>query len=290
MVYDAFGRALHLEEGKTTDQKGQYTLEKVNCLGCCTLAPVVQIDEVTYGHVDVEGVPRVLDAFEHQPKKKEDHTSGNGTGMEKTDGEIRIGLGSCCVASGSEEVKESVELAVVQNALNVKMKGVGCVGMCHQVPLLEIVPKGQEPVLYSKVQAEDVDKIVHRHFHAHNFWQRFKTKIYSLVEDIQTDYNWAGIDQYELNTREKQVSSFLDKQVPIATEYRGVIDPLDLAEYKRGFGFKALSRCLKEFKPQQIIDLIKQSGLRGRGGAGFSTGEKWQIFHDQQGETKFPHL
>ena len=287
LVYDAFGRALHLEEGKTTDKEGHYTLEKVNCLGCCTLAPVVQIDEVTYGHVDVEGVGKVLDAFEHLPDKKETKKAGTGANGEKKDGEIRIGLGSCCVASGSEDVKESVELAVLQNALDINMKSVGCVGMCHQVPLLEIVPNGKEPILYSKVQPEDVNKIVDQHFKSQSIWQRLKSSVYNYIEDVQTDKNWDGVDQYQLNVREKQVSSFLGRQIPIATEYRGAIDPLDLAEYKRGHGFRALSKCLKELQPQQIINFIKESGLKGRGGAGFPTGQKWQIFYDQKKETKY---
>lgn len=287
LVYDAFGRALHLEDGNTTDKEGHYTLEKVNCLGCCTLAPVVQIDEVTYGHVDVEGVGRVLDAFEHLPKEKENQKSGKSQNGQKKDGEIRIGLGSCCVASGSEEVKESVELAVVQNSLEISMKSVGCVGMCHQVPLLEIVPNGKEPILYSKVQPEDVSKIVDQHFKSQSIWQRIKSSLYNYIEDVQTDKNWEGVDHYELNVREKQVSSFLGRQIPIATEHRGAIDPLDLAEYRRGHGFRALSRCLKEFNPQQVVDFIKQSGLKGRGGAGFPTGQKWQIFHDQKKETKY---
>jgi NADH-quinone oxidoreductase subunit F len=285
-VYDTFGRTLHLEPGHDTDSHGHYTLEKVNCLGCCTLAPVVQIDDITYGHVDVEAVKRVLNVFEHsvnQPKPKKlislEHSHH--------DGEIRVGLGSCCVASGSEEVKNSVELALREISLDVNMKAVGCVGMCHQVPLLEIVPKGKEPVLYSKVQPGDVKKIITRHFKPHNFFQRIKSEVYDFIEEIQTDRNWDGVEQYELNVREKHVSSFLGRQVPIATEYRGAIDPLDLDEYKRGFGFRALSICLKEMTPDQIIKKIQESGLRGRGGAGFPTGAKWETFKIQKSTLKY---
>jgi NADH-quinone oxidoreductase subunit F len=286
-VYDTFGRTLHLEPGHDTDSQGHYTLEKVNCLGCCTLAPVVQIDEITYGHVDVEGVKRVLSTFEHmqdQPKLREKDISP--VRMFK-DGEIRVGLGSCCVASGSEEVKNSVELAVKEIAIDVNMKGVGCVGMCHQVPLLEIIPKGKEPVLYSKVQPGDVKKIISRHFKSRGIWQRFKNSLFDIVEDIQTDRNWEGVDQYELHVREKHVSSFLGQQVPIATEFRGAIDPLDIAEYKRGFGFKALSTCLQEMTPDHIIQKIQESGLRGRGGAGFPTGAKWETFKIQKSTLKY---
>ncbi|MCG8306535.1 MAG: NAD(P)H-dependent oxidoreductase subunit E [Cytophagales bacterium] len=286
LIYDAFGRTLQLEGTATTDKDGRYTLEKVNCLGCCTLAPVVQIDQVTYGHVDVEGVGRVLSDFEHLG------ATGNGEKKEKfsntnKDGEIRIGLGSCCVASGSEQVKATVESVVKLNSLDVKMKGVGCVGMCHQVPLLEIIPKEQEPVLYSKVHPEDVRKILDRHFKPRGIWHRLRSSVYNFIEDIQTDKNWNGVAHYELNIREKQVSSFLGRQIPIATEHRGIIDPLDIVEYKRGFGFKSIARCLSAFTPEQVIQAIKQSGIRGRGGAGFPTGEKWQLLYNQKSDTKY---
>jgi NADH:ubiquinone oxidoreductase subunit F (NADH-binding)/NADH:ubiquinone oxidoreductase subunit E/NAD-dependent dihydropyrimidine dehydrogenase PreA subunit len=287
LVYDTFGRELHLGAGEDTDKKGNYTLEKVNCLGCCTLAPVVQIDDVTYGHVEVETVKRVLHSFENlhgHPKPKEIERNG---AHKNSHGEIRIGLGSCCIASGSEDVKNSVELAVKEIALDVNMKRVGCVGMCHQVPLLEVIPKGKEPVLYAKVQPGDVKKIIHRHFKPQGIWQRMRSSIFNFVEDIQTDRNWEGIEQYELNVREKHVTSFLDRQVPIATEFRGAIDPLDIYEYKQGFGFKALTRCLKELSPDEIVSKIQESGLRGRGGAGFPTGAKWETFKIQKSNLKY---
>ncbi len=286
LVYDAFGRALHLEGSKTTDKEGHYTLEKVNCLGCCTIAPVVQIDEVTYGHVEVDAVAKVIDSFEHQDKTDQKKSLEKSNG-DKKDGEIRIGLGSCCVASGSEEVKTSVESVVMQNSLDVTLKSVGCVGMCHQVPLLEIIPQGKEPTLYSKVQPEDIKKIVDRHFKPQGIWHKLRSSIYDFIEDIQTDKNWEGVERYELNVREKQVSSFLGRQIPIATEHRGTIDPLDIQEYKRGHGFRSICRCLKELKPQQVIERIVQSELKGRGGAGFPTGEKWQLFADQKNNTKY---
>lgn len=287
LVYDAFGRELKLEGDENTDTDGHYTLEKVNCLGCCTLAPVVQIDKVTYGHVDVEGVSKVINSFEHHGKNETKNGKNKKSKSNKNDGEIRIGLGSCCVASGSEEVKKSVELAVIENSLDVHMKGVGCVGMCHQVPLLEIVPEGKEPILYSKVQAEDVKMIVDRHFRPQGIWQKMRSSLYNFIEEIQTDKSWQGVEQYELNVRDQHVSSFLGRQVPIATEHRGAIDPLDLSEYKRDFGFKSLERCLNEFTPSQIIETIKQSGLRGRGGAGFPTGIKWEIYQEQKSEIKY---
>ncbi|MCK5461482.1 MAG: NAD(P)H-dependent oxidoreductase subunit E, partial [Bacteroidales bacterium] len=159
LVYDALRREMKLNKGVNTDAAGRYTLEKVNCLGCCTLAPVVQIDNITYGHVASDKVADVIKDFERNrhTKGKSQVRSVDG---KKIDGEIRIGLGSCCVASGSEEIRQAVEETVQQRGLNVSLKHVGCVGMCHQVPLVEIVPEQKEATLYAKVSPDSVKSII----------------------------------------------------------------------------------------------------------------------------------
>jgi NADH-quinone oxidoreductase subunit F len=273
-------------QGSSTDKNGKYTLEKVNCLGCCTLAPVVLIDEITYGHLDIEGVHQALQSFEHE-KDRQNKRPVMAAQAKQIQGEIRVGLGSCCVASGSEAVKKSVEESVFSQGLNVRLKPVGCVGMCHQVPLLEIIPNGNSPVLYANVSAENVNGILKRHFRPSGFWRRIKTSILDVAADIQTDRNWEGIERYELDVREKHVSAFLGGQVPIVTKNRGAIDPLDLEEYIRHEGFKALRKCLLEYDPDEMIELIIRSGLQGRGGAGFPTGKKWKRLKDNPGEKKY---
>jgi len=287
LVYDEFKRTLHLDGHSNTDKEGNYTLEKVNCLGCCTLAPVVQIDDQTYGHVDIEGVGKVIQSFEDDLTSTKKLTRNAKVNKKAFQGEIRIGLGSCCVASGSEEVKEMVETTVIDKSLNVEMKRVGCVGMCHRVPLLEIIPNGKEAILYSNVQSGDVKMILTKHFRPDGFWSQLKSSIFEMAEDIQTDRNWEGVEKFESNIREKQVSAFLGRQVPIATEYRGAIDPIDIDEYKSRFGFMALKKSLKELSPDEIILKVQQSGLKGRGGAGFPTGIKWEILKKQNNEIKY---
>ena len=286
LVYDALRREMKLKNGEETDASGKYTLEKVSCLGCCTLAPVVQIDQVTYGHVSASQVDELIADFE---KQKDSKTKKQ---VRKTDGstikgEIRIGLGSCCVASGSSEIKEAVEEVVNDHNLQVNLKHVGCVGMCHQVPLVEIVPNNEEPTLYSKVKPEDVKDIISNHFQSSNFLSRLKNKFFDTVENIQTDRKWAGIERYELDIREKHVSSFLGEQIPIATEHRGIINPLDEEEYKARGGWLALKKVLQKYSPQEVIQEIKDSGIRGRGGGGFPTGIKWEIVAQQESEVKY---
>jgi NADH-quinone oxidoreductase subunit F len=275
-VYDAFRRKFKLSEGENTDASGKYTLEKVSCLGCCTLAPVVQIDQITYGHVATSQIDEILSDFNLQKdaKARKQYRQADGTEIQ---GEIRIGLGSCCVASGSDEIRKAVEDTVNSGGLRVKLKHVGCVGMCHQVPLVEVVPAVGEPILYSKVRPEDVKDIVNSHFKPKGLFALLKSKLMDTVEHIQTDAKWDGVERYALDMREKHVSSFLGKQIPIATEYRGILNPIDIEEYRSRGGFASIRKALLEMTPEEVIHEVRESGIRGRGGAGFPTGIKWEL-------------
>ena len=285
-VYDAFKRKFKLQDEEVTDASGKYTLEKVSCLGCCTLAPVVQIDQITYGHVATSQIDEILSDFESQKdtKSKKQYRKSDGTEIQ---GEIRIGLGSCCVASGSDEIRKEVENTVNGSGLRVKLKHVGCVGMCHQVPLVEIVPVNGEPTLYSKVRPEDVKDIVSSHFKPHGLLARLKSKLLDTVEYIQTDAKWDGVERYALDYREKQVVSFLGKQIPIATEYRGILNPIDIEEYRSRGGFQSIRKALLEMTPAEVIHEVRESGIRGRGGAGFPTGMKWELVARHQESEKY---
>ena len=285
-VYDAFRRSLKLNDDEDTDKNRKYTIEKVSCLGCCTLAPVVQIDDVTYGHVGTNQVAEVLSDFEKHKDNKHRKKVRKANGAE-LEGEIRIGLGSCCVASGSEEIREAVENVVNNTGMHVKLKHVGCVGMCHQVPLLEVVPVNSETTLYSKVRPEDVKQILQRHFKPGSFTAKIRNTFFSTLENIRTDAGWEGVERYKLDVREKHVTSFLGKQIPIATEHRGMINPTDVDEYIGKGGFVALKKALTDMQPQQIINEVKLSGIRGRGGAGFPTGTKWELVASKSGAEKY---
>lgn len=286
LVHDALRREFKLQDGIDTDESGKYTIEKVACLGCCTLAPVVQIDETTYGHVAPDQVGELISDFESATGKTNPKKARKADGTE-IKGEIRIGLGSCCVASGSEDIKNEVEDVINESGLRVTLKHVGCVGMCHQVPLVEIVPNEGEPTLYAKVKPEDVKSIVENHFDAPGLFTKTKNKLLNLVETIQTDRNWDGVKRYEISMREKPVASFLGKQIPIATEYRGIINPLDVDEYLKRGGFAATQKVLKTMTSAEVVEEVKNSGIRGRGGGGFPTGIKWGLVKKQISETKY---
>lgn len=287
-VYDALRRHFNLTGSEETDSARKFTIEKVSCLGCCTLAPVVQIDEITYGHVTSDKVDSILADFENhagltEPKKGKFRNSDG----SEIQGEIRVGLGSCCVASGSEDVKKALEETIENSGMHIVLKNVGCVGMCHQVPLVEVIPYNEKPILYAKVRPEEIHGIIRRHFQSKSPFRRIKQTLYNFFENLQTDAVWEGVEKYSIDAREEQVADFLDRQVPIATQYRGIINPLDIEEYITHEGFEAMRICLKEYSSDQIIQTIKESGLRGRGGAGFPTGLKWSLVAGNHSDVKY---
>lgn len=283
LVHDAFAHQLGLQPGQDTDAAGEFTLEPVACLGCCTLAPVVQIDDATYGHLTPLGVPRVLRDFAHRRPAR--HHPRHEAQTEHFAGEIRIGLGSCCVAQGSSRVFDEATEVVAASGARASIKRVGCVGMCHQTPLMELVQPDGTSSLYSHVQAEQVEAIILRHFQPRGWLSRLRHQANRLLEAL---YGNGHADEHQqLEPREAPVCDFLGPQRRIATEFCGSMDPLDIDEYLLHNGFDAVRRCLRELTPEQIIEQIDSSGLRGRGGAGFPTHFKWSKVRAAAGEAKY---
>jgi len=286
LVHDAFCRELFIVEGQDTDPEGRFTLQKIACLGCCTIAPVVQIDDVTYGHVKIEGVANILQDFSHHESRKIVESRDRKIQTEDA-GEIKIGLGSCCVASGSRRVQQALEMCLEETGIHTQVKRVGCVGMCHRTPLLEVSVPDKDPILYDSVQPEDVRGIVLRHYKPKTLRQRIKNAAFSLIEKIIDDPHSNGFTRHPLHVRDSSIQAFLGRQKHIVTEHSGQIDPIDLQEYCSKGGFEALERSLSEFSPDDVINQIKSSGLRGRGGAGFPSGQKWQVTQQAKDDTKF---
>ena len=272
----ALRRRLGLAGDEDTDSEGLFTLRKVACLGCCTLAPAVQIDYVTYGHLDADLAPKVLDDFLALARRTGDRRRRTVTGSaEGAEGEIRLGLGSCCISRGSGTLHDALLDALEKTDVSARIKPVGCVGMCHQTPLLEVLPPAGGSYLYAKVEPDDARAIVLRHFKPRGPLGRIRNVVSSLLDRLLTDESWEPVTRYSIDVRDGPVHSFLDKQKHIATESFGQIAPVDLDEYISHGGFEAARHCVTELSPEEVIDRVSASGLRGRGGAGFPTGRKW---------------
>ncbi|KAA3640426.1 MAG: proton-conducting membrane transporter [Bacteroidetes bacterium] len=288
LIYEALQRALDLENGEDTDEKMLFTLDKIACLGCCTLAPVVQIDDITYGHVRTDQAEDILMDF---LERKENPTEANSpivvVNKEVLQGEIRIGLGSCCVASGSQEVKDALEEALDFSKIDVAVKHVGCVGICNQVPILEIHKPDEPPAIYAKIKPEEVREVIKHHFKPKNFTDKVKAGIYNFFDTIVNREIPRGLQYYNPEDEDSVFSSFLASQLSIATEFRGEIKPADLEEYRSRNGFNALNSCLQKLTPSEVIAMIDNSGLRGRGGAGFPAASKWTLVSNATADIKY---
>ena len=288
LVHDALLRHLKVATGEDTDPGGVFTVERVACLGCCTLAPVIKIDEVTYGHLTAETVPKALQDFLALEKRgavpaRHEEERESGAGLT----EIRVGVGSCCVAGGSQDVRQSLEDEVRRLRVPAVVKPVGCVGMCHQTPLVQVVAPGMDPVTYSKVQARDAARIVRRHLSAGSLVRRLRTGLETILEELLTDEAWEPVSRFALDVRDAPVCSFLGRQHRIASEWCGDLDPLDIGEYAAHGGWTALTSVMQGVSPESIVDAITRSGLRGRGGAGYPTGLKWAAVRRAPGGVKY---
>jgi NADH:ubiquinone oxidoreductase subunit F (NADH-binding)/NADH:ubiquinone oxidoreductase subunit E/Pyruvate/2-oxoacid:ferredoxin oxidoreductase delta subunit len=285
LVADAFKRVLKTDNISNTSPDKLFSIEEVACLGCCTLAPVVQIDEKTYGHVKPTQVEDIIGDFLGSLNK-----TGHGnvsTEPENAEAEIRIGIGSCCVAGGSKEILGEVFSVSEKYNLNIKMKPVGCVGVCNQTPLLEIITKDNAHSRYTNVKKAEVEEILLKHITPGSRRKKLKYSINDLVDTFLSDEKVSSKVNIPDEMREKYLNNFLNYQVHIATRNGGTLSPDSYEEYCKVGGFEALRKCITNSENASIINTIKESGLRGRGGAGFPTGVKWEISSKASGEKKY---
>ena len=293
-ITEALERHLRLRPGEDTDAEGLFTLEKVACLGCCTLAPAVQIDDTTYGHVTPDGVGAMLEDFlkrearraRRDEGKRAARDGGDRNGDEGRCGtwEVRLGLGSCCISRGSGRVERALDDVLTRLAAPVRVRHVGCVGLCHQTPLLELVPPSGPSRLYARVAPEDVESILLRHVRPRGILRRIRSTLGRLADAFLAGPAPDAAMRCAVDAHEGPVRTFLEPQVPLATAGRGELDPLDLDDYIARGGFRALEAAVKRGDPETVIARVLESGLRGRGGAGYFTGRKWAQVRDAASE------
>ncbi len=179
--------------------------------------------------------------------------------------------GTGCTSSKSDQIAAKMEAKIKDEGLDKEVKVVqtGCFGLCALGPIMVVYPEG---AFYSKVTVDDVDEIVEEHLLKGRIVKR-------LLYDETVTENEEIKSLNEVN--------FYKKQKRVALRNCGVIDPENIDEYIAFDGYKALGKVLTEMTPEQVIETIKASGLRGRGGAGFPTGMKWDFTAKAEGDQKY---
>ena len=183
---------------------------------------------------------------------------------------VLVCTGTGCVSSGSNSVKDRLLIKLEEFGLQDEIKVVetGCHGFCEQGPIVIVYPEG---VFYCRIQADDIHEIVEEHLLKGRIVHRL------LYTEQGTD---ARIPAYS-------DIDFYKKQHRIVLANCGRIDPESIKEYIAAKGYEACGRALTEMTPEEVIAEVKESGLRGRGGAGFPTGLKWEFTRQSPGEKKY---
>ena len=285
-IFEAFKRHLHIPEDEDTDAERLFTVEKVACLGCCMLAPAVQIDDVIYGHLTHETIPQVLQDFLEQLKQAAKISAGRKP-EKALQGQARICLDSSCRAVGSDRVYDALQKAVSQMHLPVKVKSTSCHGMSFLAPLVEVVMADGQIFRYGNTTPADAVSILRRHFQSASTGARVKSTIDQFMHTLLDDRIGQGPIRYSLSVRDHSIDAYLNKQVHIATEHAAESDPLDIAEYQKKGGFETLKQCLMDRSPESILEELENSGLRGRGGGGYPTHLKWFAVQKAKASQKY---
>lgn len=190
--------------------------------------------------------------------------------MEMYRSHVLVCGGTGCTSSGSVPVQEALNKEIKKHNLDKEIKVVqtGCLGLCELGPIVIVYPEGS---MYCQVTPEDIPELVEEHLIKGRILERL------LYKEKATDEKARSITEID----------FYKKQKRIALRNCGIINPEVIEEYIARDGYQALGKVLTEMTPEEVIDVVKKSGLRGRGGAGFPTGLKWEFTRKAKGDQKY---
>jgi NADH-quinone oxidoreductase subunit F len=174
---------------------------------------------------------------------------------------IVIGQGSCGIAAGANKVYSEIEKEIGERGLQVDVELTGCIGMCFLEPIVDVIDEEGLKTTYVNVTPEMAKEIIEKHI---------------LKNQAINEYSIVADDL-----------SILEKQKRVALRNCGLINPENIDEYIQKGGYKAIEKCVKEMSPDEVIEEVKKSGLRGRGGAGFPTWFKWEAARKSSDSIKY---
>ena len=203
---------------------------------------------------------------------------------------VSVGMATCGLSTGAGRVYEALQKGVEKAKLPILLGQTGCIGFCQKEPIVDILEPGKPRIFYQAVTPERSMELVHKWLDNKVVEDLLLCKMESedwIVEGAVKDYSVrhlpGGID----GTPHYHQVPFYSKQLKIALRNCGFINPDLIEEYVARGGYLGLTKALLGMKPEEIIEVVKQSGLRGRGGAGFYTGTKWESCRRSKGDRKF---
>ena len=200
--------------------------------------------------------------------------------------QLIFGLGTCGIASGGKKLMEFAIEYLDERGVQADLISVGCIGMCHAEPLVDVKIPGKPRLTYQNMDVDMLRSVIDMHLIG-----GIPVKEYALAQlaselsvceygTINYPERYEGIPTYE-------DLPFFSKQIRVVLRNCGVVDPENIDEYIARGGYRSAFRVLGEMTPDEVIEEMKISGLRGRGGAGFPTGLKWQFARTSKAVPKY---
>ena len=221
---------------------------------------------------DLEKIRRSAETALRLREESNDKVTENSCGLALGSQHLQILIcgGTGCKASSSHLIADNLNKILKENGITDKVEVIttGCFGFCEKGPIVKIIP---DNTFYTQVTPEDAEEIVKEHIIGGKKIERL------LYTDPKT----------EQNVNDSKHMDFYRKQLRIALRNCGFIDPENIEEYIARNGYVALANYLLNHTPDKVIDVIKRSGLRGRGGGGFPTGLKWELTARQESDIKY---
>ncbi len=179
---------------------------------------------------------------------------------------VIVGMGTCGISAGAQQVKDTLARLVEDNGFQVEIGTTGCIGMCYREPLVEVVREDGSRTLFQEVTPERAEAILREH----------------VIDGKPTPEDWILKEGDHTDH-----DHFLDRQVRIVLRNCGIIDPEDIDDAIAHGAYDGLKKVLADGDPDAVIQTVLDSGLRGRGGAGFPTGLKWRFARASESDTKY---
>jgi NADH-quinone oxidoreductase subunit F len=189
---------------------------------------------------------------------------------------IFVGAGTCGLGAGAAKTLAAVKDFLEQNKISAKVVEVGCNGMCSDEPIVDIQVPSRTRLSFGNITAEKVSGLL----------QSVLNEKTVPAEQVLGQYSSTASKPWD-NVPSLEDHPFLTRQVRVVLASSGIIDPTNIAEYIAHGGYSAAARVLRTMTPDQVCDLVEQSGLRGRGGGGFPTGKKWKFARAAAGDQKY---